>query len=123
MKFLIIEDEPLIQKSLRKMLETQGHQVKATAKGREAIEMLKCENFDRIICDLMLTDITGFDVLEEFRSHYGSNDIPNKFIIITAYCSDQVLHKANTYGCKVINKPFKNITQTIKDIGQNEIQI
>lgn len=109
MKILLIEDEILIQKSLQRLLEKKGATVSVASQGREAIELIKNQDFDRIVCDLMLKDITGFDVIEESRSRYKHDEISKLFVIITAYSSAQVLEKAHKYNCLVLNKPFEDI--------------
>lgn len=114
MKILIVEDELLIQKSLKKLLERKGAEVKATAQGKEAIEMILNEDFDRVVCDLMLQDITGFDVIEECRKKYNPQQLSQTFMIMTAYGSPQVLEKAQAYGCRVFGKPFDDMDATIQ---------
>ncbi len=114
MKILIIEDEILIQKSLKKLLEKKGCDVDATPAGKEAIELISKNKYDRVICDLMLQDISGFDVIEESKSIYSMDEIKNVFVIITAYSSPQVLEKASRYGCKILNKPFDSMIEAIK---------
>jgi len=113
MKVLVIEDEILIQQSLKKMLEKLGAEVQTASKGLEAIPLIKNNLFDRIVCDLMLQDITGFDIIEESKLIYSSDEIAQKFIIITAYSSDQVLTKAKDYGCIVLNKPFTDMKSAL----------
>lgn len=113
MKVLIIEDEILIQKSLKKLIEKRGHEVAATASGIQAIELIKNNDYDRIICDLMLNDITGFDIIEDIKTKYSPYMISQKFVIMTAYSSDQVLEKAGHYNCQILNKPFENINEAI----------
>ena len=113
MKVLVIEDEILIQQSLKKMLEKLGADVQTASKGLEAIPLIKNNLFDRIVCDLMLQDITGFDIIEESKLIYSSEEIAQKFIIITAYSSDQVLTKAKDYGCIVLNKPFADMKSAL----------
>lgn len=113
MKILVIEDEILIQKSLQKLLKRKGAEVDVTASGIEAIELIKKNNYDRIICDLMLKDITGFDILEESRSVLSPNDISNKFVIMTAYSSEQITEQASQYNCQFVNKPFESLENTI----------
>lgn len=113
MKILLVEDEILIQKSLKMLLEKRGSQVVAVTSGKEAIEQIFEHDFDRIICDLMLNDISGFDIIEESKNKYSPDQIKDLFMIITAYSSQQVLEKAEKYGCPVINKPFDNINDVI----------
>ena len=119
-KILIIEDEILIQASIKKFLEKKGATVSTTISGNESIQMIKDENFDRIVCDLMLNDITGFDVIEECKKIIGIEQIRKKFVIMTAYSSPQVIDRAKEYGCTLLNKPFSNINEAINIIlGEN----
>jgi len=111
---LIIEDEILIQQSLKKLFERRGFKVDVSASGKLAIQMILSYNFDRIICDLMLQDISGFDVIEESKKKYSSNEISQKFVIMTAYNSPQVLSRANSYQCRLLNKPFDNLEEAMR---------
>ncbi|CBW25027.1 putative two-component response regulator [Halobacteriovorax marinus SJ] len=113
MNILVIEDELLIQKSLKRLLEKKGASVDVSSTGKEAIEMIINRNYDRIVCDLMLQDITGFDIIEESKKKYNINQIGEVFVIITAYSSPQILEKANSYGCRVLGKPFDNIEDAL----------
>lgn len=113
MKILIVEDETLIARSLKKLLERKGCQVTWESSGNKAIETIRGSDFDRIISDLMLQDISGFDVIEESKEKYDMSEIGQKFIIITAYSSPQVLAKAASYGCLVLSKPFEDLNEAI----------
>jgi CheY-like chemotaxis protein len=114
MKILIIEDEVLIQQSLKKLLQKRGIDVDVSSDGKNAIKLIYQNNYDRIVCDLMLHDITGFDIIEESKKIYNSEDIKRIFVIMTAYSSEQVLEKAKQYGCKILNKPFVNLQEALK---------
>ncbi len=103
---LLIEDEPLIQRTIKIFLERKGSQVTATSSGREAIELIINNTYDLIICDLMLNDITGFDVIEDSKKKLSPDEISEKFVIITAYSSEQIISKAEQYGCKIYPKPL-----------------
>ena len=112
-RILLIEDEPLIQKSLKKLLEKRGAIVTVESRGRDAIGLIQNLEFDRIICDLMLQDISGFDVIEEAKARFTMADISALFIIITAYSSPHVIEKASQYGCMLLSKPFENIDEAL----------
>jgi CheY-like chemotaxis protein len=113
-KILLIEDEILIQKSLKKLLEARGAVVSVESSGKEAIETIFQNEFDKIVCDLMLKDITGFDVIEESKKKYTIEEIGKLFVIITAYSSQQVLDKAKSYGCSVLSKPFEDMNTALE---------
>ena len=112
-RILLIEDEPLIQKSLKKLLEKRGVEVVVESRGRDAIQLILNQDFDRIICDLMLQDISGFDVIEDSKARFSVNEISQRFIIITAYSSPHVIEKATHYGCLLLSKPFENIDEAL----------
>ena len=114
MKVLIVEDELLIQQSLKKLLQKKGAEVDTHSSGKQAIESILNENYDRIICDLMLQDISGFNVIEEAKKKYDKAEISKKFIIITAYSSEQIMEKAKKYQCKILSKPFSNLQTAIE---------
>lgn len=118
MKILIIEDEILIGRSLKKLLEKKDVAVTLVSNGKDAIEVIKNENFDKIVCDLMLQDISGFDVIEESKKKYSLDEIKKIFVIMTAYISPAVLDKAHGYGCNVLQKPFEDLEETLKNIIQ-----
>lgn len=114
MKILIIEDEILIQQSLKKLLNKRGIDVDVSSDGKTAIQLINTNHYNRIVCDLMLRDITGFDIIEESKKIFSNEEIKNKFVIMTAYSSEQVLEKASKYGCKILNKPFVNLQEALK---------
>ena len=123
MNILIVEDEILILRSLKRFLDRAGHKVSTAITGHEAIMLITQQPFDRILCDLILQDTTGFDVIEESKKIYTQRQIKEKFVIMTAYSSQQVLENAQKYGCIVISKPFENIQETIDLICKNQEEL
>ena len=113
-QIFIIEDEILIQQSLKKLFERRGFQVDVSASGKTAIDMIMNKDYDRIICDLMLQDISGFDVIEESKKKFSAEEISKKFVIMTAYNSPQVLSRANSYQCRLLNKPFDDLEEAMR---------
>lgn len=114
MKILIIEDEFLILKTLETFILKVGHQVDTSQSGRSAIELLQKKSYDLIITDLMLNDISGFDIIEESKKVYNSKEIQEKIIVITAYKSDDIINRVKGYGCRFFEKPFVDVKSTIE---------
>lgn len=112
-KILLVEDEELIQRSLKKLLESRGAEVDVCSLGKDAIRKIHEIKYDRIICDLMLGDISGFDILEESKKTYQLEDMGDTFVIITAYSSEQVIDKAKKYNCQIISKPFEDLSMAL----------
>lgn len=116
LKILIIEDEFLILKSLQIVFEKMGHSVDTATLGKQALEKIFANDFDIIITDLMLNDISGFDILEGSLKKYTRAEIPSRFVIMSAYSSDQITSRAKDYNCLFFSKPFDNIHKTVENI-------
>jgi two-component system copper resistance phosphate regulon response regulator CusR len=66
-RLLLVEDEPLLAKRLRRGLEEESYAVDVAGDGASATEMVIGSEYDLIILDLMLPDASGIDLLAEWR--------------------------------------------------------
>jgi signal transduction histidine kinase/DNA-binding response OmpR family regulator len=81
-RVLVVDDEPANRMWLAKALEPSGFTVLPAAGGREAIEMAKSEKPDFILLDLMMPEVTGFDVVEALRADATTRETP--ILVLTA---------------------------------------
>ncbi len=103
LKALIIDDEESICEVIRAIIEAEGINVTATTSSTEAVELLKSTNFDIIISDLKMPDISGLEIYELSRE-ISPDSI---FIIVTAYGTIQSAVDAVKKGIyDYIQKPF-----------------
>ncbi len=65
---LLVDDEPLITDSLTYSLKREGFQVEVAADGLSALKAIEDYNPDLIVLDLMLPDISGFEVCRRLRT-------------------------------------------------------
>ncbi len=61
-KILVVDDKIEICKILEGYLYERGFDAKSAYCGDEAIELLKNEEFDLVLCDYLMTEVTGYDV-------------------------------------------------------------
>jgi DNA-binding NtrC family response regulator len=103
-KILIIDDEPIIQESLKSLLYAENYEAIAVSKGREGLSVLTSSHFDLVLLDLKLPDMEGLEVLKMIKELD-----PNLLvIIITGYSSVETAVKAIKSGAyDYIKKPFK----------------
>jgi DNA-binding response OmpR family regulator len=66
-RILLVEDEPQMQRGLRDNLEFEGHDVTAVGDGNSGYQTLLRESFDLVILDVMLPQMSGFDVVRKTR--------------------------------------------------------
>ena len=67
MRVLIAEDDPGVQRFVVKGLEEQAYAVDAVATGPAALEQAEINSYDLIILDVMLPDLSGFEVCRRLR--------------------------------------------------------
>lgn len=67
MRILLVEDEDRIASFVTRGLGSEGHAVERAATGREAIGMVRHEDYDLVLLDLLLPDSSGRDVLKALR--------------------------------------------------------
>ena len=68
MRILLIEDDTMVARSIRLMLTGEGFNVSTTDMGEEGIDLAKVYDFDLILLDLGLPDMSGIDVLRTLRA-------------------------------------------------------
>ena len=61
---LVVDDELSMREVLELMLVKEGYKVATAENGRTAVGMLEKEQYDLILCDIKLGDISGLDVLQ-----------------------------------------------------------
>jgi DNA-binding response OmpR family regulator len=66
-KVLVVDDEAMVRKTVRLACEKEGYTVLEAENGRDALARLDVYKPDIILLDLMLPDISGFDVCRELR--------------------------------------------------------
>jgi DNA-binding response OmpR family regulator len=66
-RILLVEDEPKMQRGLRDNLEFEGHKVTVQGDGSSGLQTLLHESFDLVILDVMLPQMSGFDVVRKLR--------------------------------------------------------
>jgi len=80
MRALIVEDEPLLNESLKEHLLEEGFTVDTTGTFKEAIDQVIAEPYDLVLLDIGLPDGDGLDVLKKIRE----TETDTAVIILTA---------------------------------------
>ncbi|OAT85178.1 response regulator [Desulfotomaculum copahuensis] len=66
---LVVDDDPKIVEYLAAVLESSGYRVFRAGGGRQAVDLVLRQAPDVMILDLVMPEMTGFDVLEELSTH------------------------------------------------------
>ncbi len=114
---LIVEDEPILQKTLTMALEQEGYETKSALDGEIGLNMAKTIKPDLILLDLILPKMDGFEILDELKKDEASKEIP--VIILTNLESSQDIERALVLGAKTYlvkaNYDLKDVIQKVKE--------
>lgn len=117
---LIIDDEELIIKSLRKLLEKEGYSVFIAKNGQDAVIMVEEESFDLIVADIRMPGMNGVETVQAIYRELEkkkSKSIP--VIFITGYADEEMKRKAKALKpAAYIYKPFDamELVDEIKEV-------
>ena len=111
---LVVDDELSMRELLDVLLRKYGYKVSCAENGRMAISMIKKTEFDLLLCDIRLGDMTGIDVLKALKDQNQNTVV----IMISAYATTEAAIEAMNEGAyDFVPKPFDNeeLQQTIKN--------
>ncbi len=79
---LVIDDDPKAVQLLGTHLDSAGYKVLSAFSGKQGIDIARESKPDLILLDLMMPELSGFDVIDELKNDVSTKDIP--IIVVTA---------------------------------------
>jgi DNA-binding response OmpR family regulator len=115
MKILVVDDDAMILSLIQKGLENRGHKVTTVLNGYEALIELDNENFDFILCDVFMPELSGFIVANCLKQN--SHKTPLLFMSADTSIGNIIRIQYNS-EFDFISKPisFPDLTNKIEEI-------
>jgi len=88
LKILLVEDNPVNQKLMQRLLEKQGHLPLVAEDGKKALALLENNEFDLIFMDLQMPIMDGFEATARIRKKEKTTGAHIPIIALTAYAMD-----------------------------------
>ena len=98
-RILVVEDDPAVQKALRRLFETEGYSVETQADGRSALDSFQSSAPAAIVLDLRLPKVSGRDVCKEIKALAptlpivvlsAASDVADKVLLLELGADDYV---------------------------------
>ena len=87
-RILLVEDEESIREAVKLNLELENFEVVCTGSGREALQIIQDQRFDLLILDVMLPEVSGFELCEQVR--LTDREVPILFLTAKDGAMDRV---------------------------------
>jgi diguanylate cyclase (GGDEF)-like protein/PAS domain S-box-containing protein len=113
-RVMMVDDEPTTLDVLRSFLQEAGYRnLMATSEPRRALELMAGERPDVLLLDLMMPEVSGFDIIKAMRSNAGLKHIP--IIVLTSYSGAEMKIKALELGATdFLAKPVESSELTLR---------
>src|SRR3989344_1426273 len=96
-KILMIEDDQFIRELYERQLKLAGFDVKATASGQEGQDLLDQNQYDLLMLDLNIPDVSGFQILEHLQKK-PKPDMP--ILILSNVAANEYINKGLEMGAQ-----------------------
>jgi len=107
-KILCCDDEKPIVRLLEVNLQRQGFEVLKAYNGAECLQMVETDRPDLIILDVMMPEMSGFEVLQKLKGDPSTAEIP--VIMLTARSQDADVIRGWQSGVETyLTKPFNSL--------------
>ena len=123
LRLLVIEDDPGITRMLKSIFLIAGIKAVFADTGRKGLDMLAGDDIGMILCDIMLPDIIGYDILKQVRTAQETGHIQTHipFVFLTAFADQADIQRGLEAGAdRYLTKPFavSTLLQVIKELMQ-----
>lgn len=107
-KLLVVDDEPINRQVVKNFLSIQNYQLVEADSGEQALNLQQSQGpFDLVLLDIMMPNLSGYDVCKQLREHHSNSDLPIIFLSAKNQVSDLTHSFAlggNDYLCKPVSK-------------------
>ncbi|MEP1095182.1 MAG: response regulator [Cyclobacteriaceae bacterium] len=105
---LVIEDHREVRENIAEILELANYAVETASNGKEGIKMALYSPPDLVICDIMMPELDGYEVLYLLTKNPKTASLP--FIFLTAKAEKTDFRKGMNMGADdYITKPFEEL--------------
>jgi len=110
---LVVDDKESNRDLLSRRLNRQGFQVQAAKQGHQALEMIRSQDFDLVLLDIIMPEMNGYEVLAEIKADPKISHIP--VIMISALDEiDSVVRCIEMGAEDYLQKPFNQVILNAK---------
>lgn len=107
-KILLIEDNSDVRENTAEILELSNYHVECAENGKIGVQKALSDNFDLIICDIMMPELDGYGVLRILNKNPKTSSIP--FIFLSAKAEKQDFRRGMQLGADdYLTKPFNEV--------------
>jgi len=104
-RLLVVDDSEMNRDILARRLGKEGHGIVTAASGRQALDRIKEQEFDVVLLDIEMPEMSGLEVLQQIRQRYSQIELP--VVMVTSRSdSDDIVRALDLGANDYITKPI-----------------
>jgi DNA-binding NtrC family response regulator len=103
-RILVVDDESQLRRTTAALLEQAGYQVSTIGIPKQAVAMVRDEDFDFVLSDVVMPDMDGYELAEALHEHDQNISIQ----LMSGYLSEPIKQKIDDKGLDILQKPFSH---------------
>jgi CheY-like chemotaxis protein len=115
-QILIIDDDPVVVETLTGLLEPVGFQISKAYGGQQGLELALTQRPDLIVVDLLMPEVSGFEVVQRLKAHPQTQEIP-VFVVTTKDSLSEEAQELNNLVAAILSKEAFARDAFLEDIG------
>jgi DNA-binding response OmpR family regulator len=115
-KLMIVDDDPDILISIRKIFEREGYEVFTVDSGIDCIKEIERGFKGVILMDIMMPFMDGWDTIEEIKNRGLTQNVIISILTAKGTLDHDKLKRLQSFICKYITKPF-DVQKLISNVG------
>ena len=116
-KFLVVDDEKVIVRSVQMILKAEGYDIEGASSGKDAILKMEQNKYDLVLTDLMMPEMDGIALIRWLKENRPDVGV----VILTGYPSQETIKEALELGIiDYVPKPFT--PAVLLDVTQRAIE-
>jgi DNA-binding response OmpR family regulator len=116
-KILIVEDDPFLADIYKTRLTAEGFEVVIAEDGEKGLKRLDEENFDLLVLDLVLPELSGFEILEKIKEKERFKNL--RILVLSNLSQKEEIQRALDLGVqKYLIKAYFTPSEVVKEIKE-----
>lgn len=100
---LVVEDEPIVARLAREVLGAAGYRISERRNGKEALELLRRQEFDLVLSDVIMSEMSGPEMVKKLQASGRSQQV----LFMSGYMDDRLVAQGfDPEDVPLLRKPF-----------------
>lgn len=121
-RILVIDDDPVNLRVITNILSEEEYEIETVTSGKEALKLLRSKEWDLIISDVMMPNMSGYELTRSIRKEFSISELP--ILLLTARGRTEDIYTGFLAGANdYVIKPVDTVELNVRVHALTELQV